>query len=225
MTQKKSILVIDDHPLFREGIKRIIENTSKYELVGEAGTGRQGLQMAKKLKPDLVLVDMSLPDQTGIELTRDILNFSSEIRILIVSMHSKVDYIVKAFQAGATGYLVKESAADMLLEGIDCVLKGDYYMDTKVSQKVVKKLVGIPKHETMVAADSYNSLTPREQEIMALLAEGRSTSQIADKLFISPKTAENHRSSIMRKLQIHSTIELVRYAAKIGLIDMDLWIK
>jgi len=225
VTQKKSILVIDDHPLFREGIKRIIENTSKYELVGEAGTGRQGLQMAKKLKPDLVLVDMSLPDQSGIELTRDILNFSSEIRILIVSMHSKVDYIVKAFQAGATGYLVKESAADMLLEGIDCVLKGDYYMDTKVSQKVVKKLVGIPKHETMVAADSYDSLTPREQEIMALLAEGRSTSQIADKLFISPKTAENHRSSIMRKLDIHSTIELVRYAAKIGLIDMDLWIK
>jgi len=225
VTQKKSIIVIDDHPLSREGIKRIIENTSKYELVGEAGTGRQGLQMVQKLKPDLVLVDMSLPDQSGIELTRDILHFSSEIRILIVSMHSKVDYIVKAFQAGATGYLVKESAADMLLEGIDCVLKGDYYMDTKVSQRVVKKLVGIPKHETVVGADSYDSLTPREQEIMALLAEGMSSNQIADKLFISPKTAENHRSSIMRKLQIHNTIELVRYAAKIGLIDMDLWIK
>jgi DNA-binding NarL/FixJ family response regulator len=225
MTQKKRIIVVDDHPLFREGIKRIIENTSKYELVGEAGTGRQGLQMAKKLKPDLVLVDMSLPDQSGIELTRDILKFSSEIRILIVSMHSKVDYIVKAFQVGATGYLVKESAADMLIEGMDHVLRGDYYMDTKVSQKVVRKLVGIPKHETVKAVDSYDSLTPREQEIMVLLAEGMSTSQIADKLFISPKTAENHRSSIMRKLDIHSTIELVRYAAKIGLIDMDLWIK
>jgi len=225
MTQKKRIIVVDDHPLFREGIKRIIESTAKYELVGEAGTGRQGLQMAKKLKPDLVLVDMSLPDQSGIELTRDILKFSSEIRILIVSMHSKVDYIVKAFQVGATGYLVKESAADMLLEGMDHVLRGDYYMDTKVSQTVVRKLVGIPKHETLKGVDSYDSLTPREQEIMVLLAEGMSTSQIADKLFISPKTAENHRSSIMRKLQIHSTIELVRYAAKIGLIDMDLWIK
>ena len=225
MTQKKRIIVVDDHPLFREGIKKIIESTGKYEMVGETGTGLEGLQMAKKLKPDLVLVDMSLPDQTGIELTRDILNFSSEIRILIVSMHSKVDYIVKAFQVGATGYLVKESAVDMLLEGIDCVLKGNYYMDTKVSQRVVKKLVGIPKHETLVAADSYDSLTPREQEIMVLLAEGMSTNQIADKLFISPKTAENHRSSIMRKLKIHSTIELVRYAAKIGLIDMDLWVK
>jgi len=225
MTLKKRVIVVDDHPLFREGIKKIIESTAKYEVVGEAGTGLEGLQMTKKLKPDLVLVDMSLPDQSGIELTRNILKFSSEIRILIVSMHSKVDYIVKAFQAGATGYLVKESAADMLLEGIDCVLKGNYYMDTKVSQKVVKKLVGIPKHETLVAADSYDSLTPREQEIMVLLAEGMSTNQIADKLFISPKTAENHRSSIMRKLEIHSTIELVRYAAKIGLIDMDLWIK
>lgn len=225
MSQKKRILIIDDHPLFREGLKRIIENTPKYEVVGEEGTGRQGLEMAKKLKPDIALVDVSLPDQSGIELIRNILKFSSETRILIVSMHSKVDYIVRAFQNGASGYLVKESAADMLLQGMDHVLKGDYFMDTKVSQKVVRKLVGIPKQNTIVGADSYDTLTPREQEIMVLLADGMSTNQIADKLFISPKTAENHRSSIMRKLDIHSTIELVRYAAKIGLIDMELWIK
>jgi DNA-binding NarL/FixJ family response regulator len=225
VSQKKRILIIDDHPLFREGLKRIIENTPKYEVVGEAGTGRQGLEMAKKLKPDIALVDVSLPDQSGIELIRNILKFSSETRILIVSMHSKVDYIVRAFQNGASGYLVKESAADMLLQGMDHVLKGDYFMDTKVSQKVVRKLVGIPKQNTIVGADSYDTLTPREQEIMVLLADGMSTNQIADKLFISPKTAENHRSSIMRKLDIHSTIELVRYAAKIGLIDMELWIK
>ena len=225
MSQKKRILIIDDHPLFREGLKRIIENTPKYEVVGEEGTGRQGLEMAKKLKPDIALVDVSLPDQSGIELIRNILKFSSETRILIVSMHSKVDYIVRAFQNGASGYLVKESAADMLLQGMDHVLKGDYFMDTKVSQKVVRKLVGIPKQNKIVGADSYDTLTPREQEIMVLLADGMSTNQIADKLFISPKTAENHRSSIMRKLDIHSTIELVRYAAKIGLIDMELWIK
>jgi DNA-binding NarL/FixJ family response regulator len=225
VSQKKRILIIDDHPLFREGLKRIIENTPKYEVVGEAGTGRQGLEMAKKLKPDIALVDVSLPDQSGIELIRNILKFSSETRILIVSMHSKVDYIVRAFQNGASGYLVKESAADMLLQGMDHVLKGDYFMDTKVSQKVVRKLVGIPKQNKIVGADSYDTLTPREQEIMVLLADGMSTNQIADKLFISPKTAENHRSSIMRKLDIHSTIELVRYAAKIGLIDMELWIK
>jgi len=223
MGQKKSIIIIDDHPLFREGLKTIIERNSKYEVVGEAGTGRQGLKMARKLKPDLALVDMSLPDQSGIELIGDILKFSSKTRILIVSMHSKIDYIVKAFQAGATGYVIKESAADMLLQGIDHVLKGDYFMDTSVSQQVVKKLVGLPPKEVVVTVAGYDALTAREQEVMALLAEGLSIKKVADKLFISPKTVENHRSSIMRKLGLHSTFELIRYAAKLGLIDLDLW--
>jgi len=223
MGQKKSIIIIDDHPLFREGLKTIIERNSKYEVVGEAGTGRQGLKMARKLKPDLALVDMSLPDQSGIELIGDILKFSSKTRILIVSMHSKIDYIVKAFQAGATGYVIKESAADMLLQGIDHVLKGDYFMDTSVSQQVVKKLVGLPPKEVVVTVAGYDALTAREQEVMALLAEGLSIKKVADKLFISPKTVENHRSSIMRKLGLHSTFELIRYAAKLGLIDIDLW--
>lgn len=223
MSQKKRILIIDDHPLFREGIKAIIERTTRYEVVGEAGNGRQGLQMARKLNPDLALVDMSLPDQSGLELIRDILKFSSKTRVMIVSMHSKIDYIVKAFQAGALGYLVKESAAEMLLEGIDYVLKGDYFMDTSVSQRVVKKLVGLPAKEAVATGTSYDTLTPREQEVTVHLAEGLSTNQVADKLFISPKTAENHRSNIMRKLGLHSTIELVRYAAKLGLIDIDIW--
>ena len=221
--QKKRILIIDDHPLVREGLKTIIARSSKYEVVGEAGSGRQGLQLAVELKPDLALVDMSLPDQSGIELIRDILKASAKTRIMIVSMHSKIDYIVKAFQAGASGYLVKESAADMLMQGIDHVLKGNYFMDTSVSQQVVKKLVGMPPKEAVVNVAGYDTLTAREQEVMTLLAQGLSTSQVADKLFISPKTAENHRSNIMRKLGLHSTVELIRYAAKLGLIDVDLW--
>ncbi|MFH1993957.1 MAG: response regulator transcription factor [Pseudomonadota bacterium] len=223
MTQKKRILIIDDHPLVREGLKTIIARSSKHEVIGEAGTGRQGLQMARELKPDLALLDMSLPDQSGIELIRDILKATPKTRIMIVSMHSKIDYIVKAFQAGASGYLVKESAAEMLMQGIDHVLKGDYFMDTSVSQQVVKKLVGMPPKESIVSVAGYDALTVREQEVMALLAEGLTTGQVADKLFISPKTAENHRSNIMRKLGLHSTVELIRYAAKLGLIDIDLW--
>jgi DNA-binding NarL/FixJ family response regulator len=223
MSEKKTILIIDDHPLYREGLKTIIEREARFQVVGEAGSAREGLRKAKSLKPDLIVMDISLPDQSGIQLTYEIRSLLSETRILVISMHSKIDYITEAFQAGATGYVVKESASERLLQGLESVANGDYFLDSSVSHAVVENLLKSPLKEAKITDADYRTLTPREQEVMRLLAEGLSSKAAAEKLYISPKTVENHRANIMNKLGLHSTIELVRYAAKIGLIDVDLW--
>lgn len=223
MGPKKTVLLIDDHPLFREGLKAIIGRDEKFEVVAEAKNGRQGLHLAKKHKPDLAVVDISLPDKNGIQLTLEMRKLMPKIRVMIVSMHSKIDYIAEAFQAGATGYVVKESASERLLQGLEAVANDEYFLDSSVSHEVVENLMNLPRRETKITNGAYGTLTAREQEVMRYLAEGISTKEVAEKLYISPKTVENHRANIMNKLGLHSSMELVRYAAKLGLIDVDLW--
>ena len=223
MIPKKTVVIVDDHPLFREGLKSIIRRDTRYEIVGEAGNGHDAMQVIGEQRPDLVLLDVALPDKAGLELISEIKKVSSKTIIMIISMHSKVDYIVKAFKAGATGYVVKDSAAERLLQGIDAVLRDEYFLDSSMSHKVIEKLMELPKEEARITDRGYDLLTSREQEILALLAEGLSAKEVAEKLFISPRTVENHRSSIMRKLDLHSNHELIRYAAKLGLIDMESW--
>jgi DNA-binding NarL/FixJ family response regulator len=223
MANKKTILIVDDHALFREGLKAIIGRNPAYEVVGEAGRGDQALQMARSLKPDLMLVDISLPDQNGIEMALQLRKSQPKTAVMMVTMHSKVDYIVNAFKAGATGFVTKDSAPERLLQAIDVVLKGEYFLDSAVSQKVVQRLAGIKADARSLTDAGYDTLTPREQEIFALLAEGHSLKEIGERLFISPKTVENHRTHIMSKLGVRTSLELVRYAAKVGIIDLDLW--
>jgi DNA-binding NarL/FixJ family response regulator len=221
--KRKTVLIVDDHPLFREGLKSLLARHSSFEVIGEAGNANDGLKKAKKLMPDLVIMDISLPDQSGIEVTSKIRSLLPETRVIVLSMHTKIDYITEAFRQGATGYVVKESATEKLMECLELVSKGEYFVDSSLSHRVVKNLLESDEKERKITDDGYNTLTPREQQVMRLLAEGHSTKQIAEKLFISPKTVENHRSNIMSKLEVHTIMELVRYAARLGLIDVDLW--
>ena len=223
MAEKKPILIVDDHPFFREGVKSLLAKQSTYEVVGEAGNGKKGFRKAKELRPDLVIMDIGLPDISGIEVTRKIRELLPETRVVILSMHLKIDYIIKAFRAGATGYITKESATERLLECLESVAKGEYFMDPSLAHEVVANLMKSEREQARSADGGYASLTRREREIMCLLADGLTTKEIAEKLFISRKTVENHRSNILSKLDLHSTVELVRYAARYGLIDVSSW--
>ena len=223
MSEKKSVIIVDDHPAVREGLKSIIRKNSNLEVIAETGNGEQGLLLIDKYKPDLVLLDLSLQNVNGIELTRRISKKMPGTKVLILSVHSKVDYIKEAFLAGARGYIIKESAPDKLMEGIEKVLEGSYFMDSYVSHEVIEGILVGDMHVSQAKTDAYGSLSNREQQVLRFLAEGVQTKEIAERLFISTKTVENHRSHIMKKLEIKSIVELIRYAAKIGLIDIDLW--
>jgi len=217
------IMIVDDHPLFREGLKTIVSRDEKYAVCAEAGNGMEGVRLALKHKPDIMLVDISMPDKSGIHVIRELREKLEETRFVIISMHSEADYIVEAFRAGATGYMIKDSAAAQLIKGLDTVAAGDLFLDSALSQEVVFKLMQDKTAPEEESTDPYSTLTPREQEVMRMLAEGLTPREVARELFISPKTVENHRTNLMKKLNLKSTVELIRYAARLGLIDLDTW--
>jgi DNA-binding NarL/FixJ family response regulator len=169
-----------------------------------------------------MLVDISMPGKNGIQMIRELKQTLPETRFIIISMHSEADYIVEAFRAGASGYMIKESAAGNLIRGLDAVARGDLFLDDALSQEVVFKLMQA-KDDHGSGHDPYTTLTAREQEVLRMLAEGMTAREVAAQLFISPKTVENHRTNLMKKLGLHSTVELIRYAARLGLIDLDTW--
>lgn len=219
MVDNKTILIVDDHPMFREGLRARILRDGEFQIVEEAGTGVEALQKAQEIKPDLVVVDISLPDQSGIQLIREIQSVLPETRIMIVSMHSEIDYVLDALHAGARGYVVKGSASERLMEGLEAVARGDHFLDSSLSAEISKKLMELPQESAGFPSDTgYETLTPRQQEVLRLLATGFSNKKIADVLCISPKTVENHRSQIMEKLGLRNSIELGQYAARLGLI-------
>lgn len=219
MGRNMRVLVVDDHPLFREGLRARIIRDTDFQVVEEAGTATDALRKAQEFEPDLVVVDISLPDKNGIQLVREIQGLRPEMRIMIVSMYSEIDYVLDALHAGAMGYVVKGSASERLVEALEAVARGDHFLDSSLSSEIVKKLMELSPESTTHPRNAYDTLTPRQQEIMRLLASGFSNKKISETLCISPKTVENHRSQIMEKLGLRNSVELGQFAASIGLVS------
>lgn len=215
----KKILLVDDHPAIRASIGAELLKKNIAESVFEAGNSEEGYDQAMVLKPDLIVMDISLYGASGIELTKKILQQSPDIKIVMLSMYSKVIYITESLKAGAKGYILKEADMDSIMEGIKKVISGETYVDSRISSKVIASLIS-PEEELEQPEDStYDTLSSREQEILRLLAEGRDIRDIAKELCISSKTVINHRTNIMQKLNCSNMVELIKYAIHIGLVD------
>lgn len=215
------VLIADDHAIFREGIKMVLGRNPELEIIGEAEDGPTAVAKAVELAPDVVIMDISMPELTGIEATGQIMAQCPQIRIVILSVHSRKTFIMEALKAGARGYVVKDSAGEKLLDAVEAVLKGESYLDSPVASHLVDEFVRLPA--APLEENPAQALTDREKQIMRLIVDGLSNKQIAEKLFISPKTVENHRANIMSKLGLHDVIDLVKFAISSGLVDIDSW--
>ncbi len=218
--QKHNVLIIDDHPSVREGMKFILKKRPNLNIVGESGSFQDGYDQAIRLIPDIILMDVLIHGLSGIELSNKILKEKPGIKIIIVSMYERTDYIIKAIEYGIKGYILKDSDNDIVLKGIDAVINGELFVDSHLSNKVISKLMN-KNIQTQYNAEvnNYKNLSLREQEILHLLVNGLSVKDIAKQLYISSKTVETHKSSIMNKLNCASLVGLVRYVIQIGLID------
>jgi len=212
--KKTRLLMADDHTLVLEGLQRILEN--EVELVGSADNGRDLVRMNEQLKPDVVLVDISMPQLNGIDATRQLLKTTPNTKVIFVTMHADADYVAEAFRVGAAGYLLKRSAASELVAAIQEVMKGRYYVTPLVTREALSPLFGGRTEPNKLSS----SLTPRQREVLQLVAEGRSVKEIAVILKVSAKTVEFHKSALMERLDIHTTAELTRYAIGHGLVAM-----
>jgi DNA-binding NarL/FixJ family response regulator len=221
MRDNITVILADDHRIFRKGLKSLLSDKAHIEVIDEADNGDEALKKAVQHKPHLVIMDIGMPKMDGIEATRQIRERLPNTEVVILSMHAKKAYIDQVLKAGAKGYVLKDSDEDNLIAAINTVHNGGYYLDSPIADQVLSGYFGgKTKRELHEQADP---LSEREKEVLRLLAEGHSNQEVADILCISRKTVENHRANIVRKTGVQGQVGLTRYAARIGLIDLDLW--
>jgi DNA-binding NarL/FixJ family response regulator len=215
VTPPTRVLVADDHTIVRQGLIEILRRTESIEIVGEAPDGHAAVAQAIATRPDVIVLDIGMPRLNGLEAARRIRRALPDARILVLTMHEDDEYVLNMVRAGVAGYLVKDGAASELIAAIAALRAGRTYF----GQQAAKAIESIHSANRSLPEDPYGALTDREREIFQLIVEGCTNAQIADRLFISPKTVDNHRTHLMAKLDIHSTAELLRYASRRGLLS------
>jgi len=214
---KIRLLLVDDHQVVRAGLRMLLMAQTDMEIVGEAGSGAEALEAVRDLKPDLVIMDVVMSGMSGIEATRRIRRAAPDVSVLALTMHEDEQYFFEMLQAGASGYIPKRAAPDDLVSAIRVISQGGVFLYPTLAQMLVKDYVERAKPGV---TPSGRRITPREREVLTLIAEGRTNQEIADALVISVKTVDRHRENIMHKLNLHSRVELVKYAIEKGLISI-----
>jgi DNA-binding NarL/FixJ family response regulator len=212
-----TVVLADDHPIVRQGLRHLLESNPEFHVVGEAGDGLEAIHLIETLKPNVLVVDMVMPGLNGLEVLRQLKRLSPTTRAIVLSMQSANAYVVEALNLGADGYVLKETGPSELANAIYAVTQGNRY----ISEKLAERLESTGRRANEAPLDAYQTLTAREREILQLTAEGKSSAEIGERLVISPRTVEVHRSKIMKKLALHNMADLIRYAIRRGILPMD----
>ena len=213
-----TIVLADDHHVVRKGMRAVLEAEPDFNLVGEASDGLETVQLAEHLRPDVLVLDLMMPGLNGIEVARQVGKRSPQTRVLILSMHANEDYVLEALRNGATGYVLKDTGMAELVKAVREVAAGRRYLSPVLAERAIDAYVRQTQESTL---DRYETLTDREREVLHLAAEGLANAEVADRLSISPRTAESHRSNMMRKLGLRTQTDLVLYALRRGIITME----
>jgi two-component system response regulator NreC len=213
-----TILLADDHRIVRQGLRALLEAEPDLQLVGETGDGLEAVQLAERLEPDVVVLDLMMPSINGLEATRQISESCPRTQVIILSMHADEGYVLESLRNGAAGYVLKDSSADDLVRAVREVVKGRRYLSAPLSERAIEVYMQKARE---TPPDPYETLTNREREMLHLTAQGHSSTEIAERLSISPRTVETHRANMMHKLDLHSQTDLIRYALKRGIIPME----